>query len=84
MYYYYGYLKQTDWHVWDKLLFLYDFSIKNRLKNLFQRPFNIIFSIIKRDVLYKAIDSISDYYLNSHMNVNEDGLIDYLVLKTAK
>ena len=58
MYYYYGYLKQTDWHVWDKL--------------------------IKRDVLYKAIDSISDYYLNSHMNVNEDGLIDYLLLKTAK
>ena len=79
-------LKERDVLFLYKLInyYFYDFSIKNRLKNLFQRPFNIIFSIIKRDVLYKAIDSISDYYLNSHMNVNEDGLIDYLVLKTAK
>jgi len=58
MYYYRGYLRQTDWHVWGKL--------------------------IKRDVLCKAIESISDYYLKSRMSVNEDGVIDFILLKTAK
>ena len=58
MYYYRGYLRQTDWHVWGKL--------------------------IKRDVLYKTLDSIDDYYLKSNMSVNEDGVIDFMLLKIAK
>jgi hypothetical protein len=58
MYYYRGYLKQTDWHLCGKL--------------------------IKKEALYRTLESIDNYYLNSHMSVNEDGLIDFMLLKKAK
>ena len=58
MYYYRGYLKQTDWHVWGKL--------------------------IKKEALYRALESIDSYYLKTHMSVNEDGLVDFMLLKKAK
>ena len=58
MYYYRGYLKQTEWHIWGKL--------------------------IKREALYRTLESINSYYLNLHMSVNEDGLIDFMLLKKAK
>ena len=58
MYYYRGYLKQTDWHIWGKL--------------------------IKREALYRTLESINSSYLNLHMSVNEDGLIDFMLLKKAK
>ena len=58
MYYYRGYLKQTDWHIWGKL--------------------------IKKEAIYRALNSIDNYYLNSSMSVNEDGLIDFMLLKKGK
>ena len=58
MYYYRGYLKQTDWHIWGKL--------------------------IKKEAFYKALYSINSYYLNTHMSINEDGLVDFMLLKKAK
>ena len=58
MYYYRGYLKQTDWHIWGKL--------------------------IKREAFYRALEFIGDYYLNTHMSVNEDGLVDFMLLKKAE
>ena len=58
MYYYRGYLKQTDWHIWGKL--------------------------IKKESLYKALDSINKYYFDMKMSINEDGVIDFALLKKAK
>ena len=58
MYYYRGYLKQTDWHIWGKL--------------------------IKRKVFYRTLDAIRNYYLNAHMSVNEDGLVDFMLLRKAE
>ena len=58
MYYYRGYLKQTDWHIWGKL--------------------------IKREVFYRTLDAIRNYYLNTHMSVNEDGLVDFMLLRKAE
>ena len=58
MYYYRGYLKQTDFHLCGKL--------------------------IKKEALFRALESIDSYYLNLHMSVNEDGLIDFMLLKKAK
>ena len=58
MYYYRGYLKQTDWHIWGKL--------------------------IKREAFYRALQFIGDYYLDSYMSVNEDGLVDFMLLKKAE
>jgi uncharacterized protein (UPF0147 family) len=58
MYYYRGCLKQTDWHIWGKL--------------------------IKREAFYRALQFIGDYYLDSYMSVNEDGLVDFMLLKKAE
>ena len=58
MYYYKGYLFQTDFHIWDKL--------------------------IKREALIRTLKSIKPYYLKQHMSINEDGVLDFMLLKTAK
>ena len=58
MYYYRGYLRQTDWHLWGKL--------------------------IKKEAFYRTLESIDNYYLNSNMSINEDGLVDFMLLKKGK
>ena len=39
---------------------------------------------IKREAFYRALQFIGDYYLDSYMSVNEDGLVDFMLLKKAE
>ena len=58
MYYEKGYLHQTEFIIWGKL--------------------------IKKSVFKEVINSISEYYLNQHMSLHEDGLLLFLLLRKAK
>ena len=58
MYYEKGYLHQTDYVIWGKL--------------------------IKKEVFKEVINSISEYYLNQHMSLHEDGLLLFLLFRKAK
>jgi glycosyltransferase involved in cell wall biosynthesis len=40
--------------------------------------------LIKREALYRTLDNINKYYLNSHMSLHEDALIDFMLLRKAK
>ena len=40
--------------------------------------------LIKREVYYEALNSISSYYLNQYMTNWEDGLINFMLYKKAK
>ena len=51
---------------------------------LFQSDFHVWDKLIKREVLIRALQSIKKYYLKQHMSINEDGVIDFMLLKTAK
>ena len=58
MYYEKGYLHQTEFIIWGKL--------------------------IRNSVFKEVINSISEYYLNQHMSLHEDGLLLFLLFRKAK
>jgi glycosyltransferase involved in cell wall biosynthesis len=51
---------------------------------LFQTDFHVWDKLIKREALIRALKSIKQYYLKQHMSINEDGVLDFMLLKTAK
>ena len=48
-----------------------------------QIDFHLFGKLIKKEVFINAINSISDYYLKNHMSVNEDGVMNFMLLKKA-
>ena len=53
------------------------------LNYLKQIDFHLVGKLIRKEVFIKTINSISDYYIKNHMNVNEDGLMNFMLLKKA-
>ena len=51
---------------------------------LFQTDFHVWDKLIKKEALIRALKSIKQYYLKQHMSINEDGVLDFMLLKTAK
>ena len=51
---------------------------------LLQVDYNIWNKIIKREPLIKALNSIDNIYLNLYMTCHEDGLLNYILYRTAK
>ena len=51
---------------------------------LFQTDFHVWDKLIKKEALIRALKSIKQNYLKQHMSINEDGVLDFMLLKTAK
>jgi len=51
---------------------------------LFQTDFHVWDKLIKREALIRTLKSIKPYYLKQNMSINEDGVLDFMLLKTAK
>jgi len=49
-----------------------------------QIDFHLTGKLIKKEAFIKTINSISDYYLKNHISVNEDGIMNFMLLKKAK
>ena len=58
MYYENGYLHQSEFNVWGKL--------------------------IKKETYLETLKNIDEYFLNQNMILHEDGLILFMLFKTAK
>ena len=54
------------------------------LNKLEQIDFNLSNKFIKRDVYIRALNSINIFYLNQYMINYEDGLMNYILYRTAK
>lgn len=61
-------------------LFSYLFYGSGTLK---QTDFNIANKFIKRDTYIKAMNLMPNFYLNQYMTNNEDGLMNYILYRTA-
>lgn len=48
-----------------------------------QIDFNVANKFIKRDTYIRAIKSMNDFYLNQYMTNHEDGLINFVLYRTA-
>lgn len=49
-----------------------------------QVDFNVANKFIKRDAYIRALESMSDFYFNLYMTNHEDGLINFILYRTAK
>ena len=79
-YSYYGYARNTTPIYQPKLsslMYYYNGT-------LFQTDFHVWDKLIKREALIRTLKSIKPYYLKQHMSINEDGVLDFMLLKTAK
>ena len=74
-------LNGNDTPIYQPNLSYYMFYYKGQLK---QNDRYIWAKLIKRDVLNTALKSIDKFYLNQHMTLCEDGLLNFMVLKKAK
>jgi glycosyltransferase involved in cell wall biosynthesis len=54
------------------------------LNTLEQIDFNLSNKFIKRDIFIKALNSMNKFYLNQYMINYEDGLMNYMLYRTAK
>jgi hypothetical protein len=54
------------------------------LNTLEQIDFNLSNKFIKRDVFIRALNSMNKFYLNQYMINYEDGLMNYMLYRTAK
>ena len=54
------------------------------LNTLEQIDFNLSNKFIKRDAFIRALNSINKFYLNQYMINYEDGLMNYILYRTAK
>lgn len=54
------------------------------LNTLEQIDFNLSNKFIKRDVFIRALSSMNKFYLNQYMINYEDGLMNYILYRTAK
>ena len=54
------------------------------LGHILQVDYNICNKIIKRDCLIRALNTIDNIYLNLYMTCHEDGLLNYMIYRTAK
>jgi glycosyltransferase involved in cell wall biosynthesis len=52
-------------------------------KNLQQIDFNVANKFIKREIYIKAINSLNNFFLNQYMINHEDGIINYILYRTA-
>jgi glycosyltransferase involved in cell wall biosynthesis len=51
---------------------------------LLQIDFNVSNKFIKRKAFIRALNSVNEYYLNQYMNTAEDGLMNYILYRSAK
>lgn len=52
-------------------------------KNLQQIDFNVANKFIKREIYIKAINSLNNFFFNQYMINQEDGIINYILYRTA-
>ena len=64
----------------SKLMY-YEYEKKNKT---LQTEYNLWGKLIKREIFLKILENISEYYLNQHMSLHEDGLIIFILFKIAK
>ena len=51
---------------------------------LFQIDYGLSNKFIKREVYIRALNSLNNYYLNIYMTFLEDGLMNYILYRSAK
>ena len=64
----------------SKLMY-YEYEHENKT---WQTEYNLWGKLIKKQVYMEVLKNISDYYLNQHMSLHEDGLIIFILFKVAK
>ena len=79
-YYKYKYIYGRKKVIYQPELSSFMYYGKGYLKQI---DFHLVGKLIKKDVFIRAMNSISDYYLKNHMCVNEDGLMNFMLLKKA-
>ena len=67
--------------IYQKNLSFYIFYGDGQLRQL---DYSISNKFLKRDIYIKSLNNIDKYYLNQNMIVYEDGLINYMLYKSAK
>ena len=77
----YGYTHKTTIIFQPELsdLMYYEYPDK-----ILQTEYNLWGKLIKRNVYIQTLDKIDKYYLQQHMTLHEDGMIIFILFKTAK
>ena len=79
----YGFRHKTSIITQPELSKLMYYEYESQNKTL-QTEYNLWGKLIKRELYMKVLQNISNYYLNQHMSLHEDGLIIFMLFKIAK